>query len=53
MAKNHHQPEFLIIRQVEANAKFFVASGTDSFSTGMENSGNGPQNTETLTYTEW
>ena len=30
MYKNHEAPEFQVIKQNEANAKFFVAS-TDSF----------------------
>ena len=29
MKKQHLKPEFTVIRQNEANAKFFVASGED------------------------
>lgn len=32
MKKNHETPEFRVIRQNEANAKFFVASVGEGFS---------------------
>lgn len=31
MTKQHSKPEFTVIRQNEANAKFFVASGSVDF----------------------